>query len=350
MRARMLSVFGWFPATVLLVWACSESITPGSLGALCPDDRNCDRGLGLRCIDGVCAPGDFPDAGPAPVDGGQPAPVDAGVIDQLPPAQDVVFAGPVQTTPDGTGFGLTVAGNAIMVKNNDGYSSLRLEASGLSPDTQYNAHLHNGNCADGTSPHYKKDPTVQEVIQANELWPSFTTNADGRGVGTLYEDHVIRDEAGSIVIHQPETNERIACANLAPNGDVTLTGTLNALPAGEASGIEGTIELRRYSGGTQVTVNVTGTFSAETIYPVHLHASPCSENDGGPHYKIDNGVQDTVEANEIWPDIFTDTAGAAGTGTATNDQHIVRSDAYSIVVHNPDTGDRMACGTFYYAP
>jgi hypothetical protein len=102
--------------------------------------------------------------------------------------------------------------------------------TGLQPGQVYSAHLHEGTCANVTSPHYKNDPAGPSA-PPNELWPSSDPNnptadliADASGVarGTGRAEWVARPTARAVWIHSPEdptappghAHARIACADL----------------------------------------------------------------------------------------------------------------------------------------
>jgi Cu-Zn family superoxide dismutase len=336
----------------LLALALSACNEPGfgQLGAACPNDRNCVAPL--KCIEGTCqmAP-EVPDAGEiadtgTPPDTGMPP--DTGVVDTgmpdtgVPEYEDQFASGPLSVTPDGMTLGYAaLTGRAGMIRETTGYTSVLIFASGLNPNADYGAHVHAKACADeGGGPHYKIDTAIMDVVQTNEIWPAVTSGPDGEGVGYLRVDHYAREDALSVVIHQTGGLERIACADLTPDAEATATGTFFLLPAGMGSGISGTARLRRHSGGTVATVELMGTFTSTSPYPVHVHSKRCDDEMGGPHYKIDPEVMGAVEANEIWPDAIAN--GNVARGSATT-RHIARYDAWSMVVHDPVSGDRWLC-------
>ncbi|MEM7678821.1 MAG: hypothetical protein AAF449_22795 [Myxococcota bacterium] len=331
-RELTISIFA-----LVLSSACSSAETPafGTEGAPCPNDNNCFQPL--QCVEGFCravAPG--PDAG-AP-DGGQ---------------NPVVFletfnSGPLQTTPDGQELGFTLTGSAAIVRESTGYTDVRVEISGLTPNTEFTAHVHAKACNDeGGGPHYKIDDTVEEVIEENEIWPSITPGPDAWGYGRIRVSHYARPEAQSIVIHEPLEGRRIACFDLNPNADVTATGTFNAFP-NAAIAITGTAELRRYAGGSVASVSLNGPLPPNTVFPIHVHAKACNDESGGPHYLFDTTIVDAIEENELWPDATVDATGNTATGSASAPEHIARFDAVSMVIHDPDTGERLACADLQF--
>ena len=333
---------------MLLAGACAAE--RGTEGAECPNDNNCIAPL--RCIQNVCTlVADSGDAGP-----GDTGPVDTGVVDAgprdtgvpdtgVPPNYvETIAGGTLNAAPAAAGLGYAaLGGRAFMVREETGYTNVLVSANGLTAATEYTAHIHAKACADEVGGgHYKLDPEVAEVIESNELWVTFTTDAEGAGVGTLRLQHYAREDAKAVVIHQPGTGEKIVCGDLSPNADLTANGSFAELPAGSGTGITGTVSLRRYSGGTAVTAEIAGNLVSDATYPTHVHAKRCADEAGGGHYKIDPNNAETVEANEIWPNITTNPAGTSGSGSASS-PHIARYDAWSMVVHDPVSGDRLAC-------
>ncbi|MEQ9503503.1 MAG: hypothetical protein RIT81_42000 [Deltaproteobacteria bacterium] len=326
-------------------WACDTA--DGTEGSSCPNTNNCI--MPLVCIDNICQ------QPPAERDGGAP-PRDGGVVrDGGPPRDggieyDQAFnGGSFTVTPAGTTAGFDqMTGTAAMVREDTGYTDVRVEVAGLTPDTTFATHVHDAPCNDnGGGPHYKIDEMEMDTIESNEIWPNIDVNTDGDGVGLIRVNHYARPSATSVVIHEPMMAERIACADLSPNADLTGSGTFVELAAGVGRGITGTAELRRYPGGTQASVTLMGNLTADTTYPIHVHASPCDVNNGGPHYKIDADENETIEENEIWPSATADGTGTMAMGTATT-PHIARFEAASLVVHDPDNGDRLLCADLWW--
>src|SRR5262245_13230600 len=139
----------------------------------------------------------------------------------------------------------TLVGSASLVRSEKGETSVRVQVSGLLPNLGYAAHVHVGGCAELLG-HYLIDP-AQPGGAANEIWPSVTTNGTGEGIGTAVVPTYARPEAASIVVHDPATNARLACADLVFGGVTTASGDFIKLTAGQATNIAGSAWLRRTS-------------------------------------------------------------------------------------------------------
>jgi hypothetical protein len=114
------------------------------------------------------------------------------------------------------------------------------------------------------------------------------------------------------------------------------------------TGISGQALLARArAGGTQVSVQITGLLPS-TQYPVHVHAAPCTQDNGGGHYKRDPSITTTSEANELWIPVTSD-ANGVGVGWLDVPTHTARGDALSVVVHDPNATDtpKMACADLW---
>jgi Cu/Zn superoxide dismutase len=222
-----------------------------------------------------------------------------------------------------------------------------LQVSGLTADTEYPAHVHALPCDMAGGGHYKLDPAIEDTAEDNELWPAFTTDADGNAVASVTDAHVARADAMSVVIHDPEAdNAKMLCADLIPTGFDTgeLTGRVAPFGAAEATdeSITGTATLTRSDSGTTATLDLAG-LSADAEYIAHVHALPCGVGDAGGHYKLDPTVEDVAEENELW---LEPTPGDGGDASVTiTSDHLARPDAQSVVVHRrtTDAAPKVAC-------
>jgi hypothetical protein len=244
-----------------------------------------------------------------------------------------------------------IAGKALLVRRLDGKTDVSIAVSGVGMNVAYTAHVHAAPCQFAGGGHYKIDPAVADVLEANELWVKGMSNP----VGVLATDasfpHVARGEALSVVIHDPMGGGKMACADLVADEATTLefSGTLKAFAAATAADMQiaGTIDVTRTGNSTSFKLDVTGLDKAALAYGSHIHAEPCEVATGGGHYKLDPLVVDTLETNEIWLPI----TGYATAGTATAMVAAptgVRSDAQSIVIHRtitvtPPNIPKVAC-------
>ena len=108
---------------------------------------------------------------------------------------------------------IAVGGDAVMVRVPLGRTLVVVFASGLAPNTTYGSHVHSQACANGDADgHYKFDLSGA-ADSANEIWPGFTTNAQGIGIGFAQNAGIAGLTAVSVVIHAPG-GAKIACADL----------------------------------------------------------------------------------------------------------------------------------------
>jgi hypothetical protein len=122
-------------------------------------------------------------------------------------------SGSFKTTETGTALYGSITGRAHLKISSDGESQVKLYVSGLKPSQSYGSHVHNGACESGGGGHYLDD-TAGKDEAANGLFPLFKTNSDGVGRGDAKNKFIVRPDARSVVIHEPGTGERIACADL----------------------------------------------------------------------------------------------------------------------------------------
>lgn len=117
---------------------------------------------------------------------------------------------------------------------------------------------------------------------------------------------------------------------------------LDTAPPG-SDGVAGEAFLAQNDDGTTVTVRLSG-LEPDTEYVGHLHAQPCDEDSGGPHFQFEQGGSEEPP-NEIHLG-FTSDADGEGEATATNDRR-VEDGAPSVVIHPADSVDnRLACADF----
>lgn len=280
--------------------------------------------------------------------GGTPAPKMA-CADLLPDD-----TGPVEATGTVAPFALaeaiddTIGGTVTLMRDGTG-THVSVSLTGLDPATEYGTHIHAEPCevTDGGG-HYKIDPTVVDVLETNELWPEVLAHEAGSMTSTYNSAHKARFDAQSFVVHRIVAEgtppPKVACANLtrATWPGLGTEGAVNTLPAGTSAGltVSGTATMSRTLAGiTQVTLSASG-LAADSDYGVHVHALPCSVQEGGGHYKFDTTVADPVETNEIWLKLSTDGAGAATDTAWVN--HLSRSDAQALVIHDADK-NKVAC-------
>ncbi len=124
--------------------------------------------------------------------------------------------------------GPDVRGTAQLVRTETS-TFVEVVVTGLEPGVTYDAHLHEGTCANPTSAHYKNDPNGPDA-PPNELWPSsdptdptagLTADESGVARGFGLADWVARPTARAIWIHEPpedpndpHAHARIGCADL----------------------------------------------------------------------------------------------------------------------------------------
>ena len=253
-----------------------------------------------------------------------------------------------------TGYEASTASGAALIAVGDGGTEVSLQVNGLSPMTEYPAHVHALPCALSGGGHYKIDPSVEDTVAENELWPAFTTAEDGTATAALVATHVARADAMSIVIHDPDAdNAKMLCADLLPTGFAlsSQSGALAAFADAEQAdqGIMGMAMLARSATGTTVSISVAG-LSADSQYGAHVHALPCGTGNAGGHYKLDPSVEEALAENELWPSIMPDAMGEASNTVMSN--HVARADAQSVVIHRETMAGapKVACADLTAEP
>jgi hypothetical protein len=117
--------------------------------------------------------------------------------------------------PTDTGIALygTLSGRAILETSKEGVTTASVVMSGLKANTTYSNHVHNGLCANAGGDHYLHEIHGSDNA-VNGMFPVFTTDANGQVRYTLSANKIVRPDARSIVIHEPGTGVKIACADL----------------------------------------------------------------------------------------------------------------------------------------
>ncbi|MEQ1570974.1 MAG: hypothetical protein ABMA64_35420 [Myxococcota bacterium] len=240
----------------------------------------------------------------------------------------------------------SVYGAAQLVRYLDGTAGLTLSVTGLTPATEHTAHVHTWPCEYEAGGHYLIDPAVLDGGEPNEVWASFTPDVDGNAAYEKSVDVGLRGDALSVVVHDPVTGDKLACADLLPEQTVgsTAEGTVSPFAYYEVidETIAGSAKVTM-STSTTVDLSLSGLTPTET-YAAHVHVLPCDVTNAGGHYKLDPTVVETLPTNEIWPEIAV---GADGSATASIRvaSHALREDAASVVVHRTSAPDapKVAC-------
>lgn len=138
-----------------------------------------------------------PDATPADEVEGEVQSGDFVVLDTAPPGSDAV------------------TGEAFLAQNDDG-TTVTMRLSGLEPDIEYLAHLHEQPCAeDNGGDHFMFDPEGSDV-PPNEVHLAFTADSEGSGEATVTNPEEVGDGAPSIVVHPADAmDNRLACADFS---------------------------------------------------------------------------------------------------------------------------------------
>lgn len=124
-----------------------------------------------------------------------------------------VAKGDFATFAAGIERNFTITGHVRLKRVPAGKTIVVLHAKGLQPNTTYGAHVHNATCDDNQGGGHYQNEVGGSADIVNEIWPGFTTNADGNGSGYAANDFIARPEAQSVVIHDTD-GARIACTDL----------------------------------------------------------------------------------------------------------------------------------------
>lgn len=132
------------------------------------------------------------------------------------------FHGVFTETSAGSSAGYDIHGSVKMTIGSAG-TAVSANVAGLDPAKVYGSHLHNGTCASGGGGHYQ-DIEGGSVVPPNELWLStngggLVPNAGGVAHGAGSATWMARvssasTNARSVVVHEPGSGARIACADL----------------------------------------------------------------------------------------------------------------------------------------
>jgi hypothetical protein len=132
------------------------------------------------------------------------------------------FHGVFAETAAGSAAGYDIHGSVKMTIDAAG-TVVKVNVSGLDADKVYGSHLHNGTCASGGGGHYQ-DIEGGAVVPPNELWlsssgaglaPNQGGVAHGAGSATwMARVSSVSTNARSVVVHEPGSGSRIACADL----------------------------------------------------------------------------------------------------------------------------------------
>ncbi len=122
-------------------------------------------------------------------------------------------SGPFELVSDAPSGYKSLAGEAT-VERADGGTTVSLRVTGLKPRTAYVAHLHSGSCdqTDPGGPHFKFNAKGSDE-PPNEIHLEFSSKADGAASVTASSSREVpAGEAGSVVIHETESDQKTAGA------------------------------------------------------------------------------------------------------------------------------------------
>ncbi len=269
-----------------------------------------------------------------------------------------------------TNLGATFDGQVTKTILSNGLTGFHVSATGLIANKAYPVHVHAQACSNGSGGgHFQIDPTAA-TGQANEAWlPLNPVTAGGSASNDIWVTQVpslqnTATAAMSIVIHDPDTAAKIACADFSTQYQSGTNGVFALLPmavaADKAVNPEGSSIYLTYTNGNSgmagmamplpstivaAALNIKGLASGP--YMAHVHALPCAVDAGG-HYKIDTTISTASEGNEIWiyNRLFSATAGLVNGGGSIHAETLLRADAMSVVVHNSDS-TKLLCADLY---
>jgi len=143
--------------------------------------------------------------------------------------------GPMVTTDDTRPTGISE-----MILFSDGRTLVNIEIAGLTPFTEYSAHLHSRPCSEEGGGHYM-DPSCGdecEINAMNENWPDVTITHDGSGTGVALSEWMPAQTDRpylSVVIHDtPNGNAKMLCSDLVDRSLPPVTTTTTDEPANQA--------------------------------------------------------------------------------------------------------------------
>lgn len=109
--------------------------------------------------------------------------------------------------------GLHISGDAVMVRTAGGRTLAVVLVMGLAPNTTYASHVHKAACSAGDADGHFQFAPGGAADSVNEIWPGFTTNPWGVGIGFAQNTGVPDSTAVSVVVHAAG-GAKIACADL----------------------------------------------------------------------------------------------------------------------------------------
>jgi Cu/Zn superoxide dismutase len=264
----------------------------------------------------------------------------AGGSTELPTSKySSVKGGYFYLTHEGSTLYSQISGYAHLVVT-DTHSSIEIGVSGLTNDVVYNSHVHTGTCATGGGGYYKQDASGAQDSH-NGLWPTLKVNSRGVGSGRAEHDFIVSADAKSVVIHQPGTNSRIACADLNTSQVKSGKFVVSSLGLALYDKFSGQAFLAvNESGNSIAELNVNGLTPEET-YGFGVYTQPCSINLGGERYLQDMAGPD-IKENGMWSWVDVDLF-AYGIGWVRNPFKVRLNEAASVVLLQAGTDEKIAC-------